>query len=503
MATVAPLNKGTNRGFTVIPNRVVDQILASESSHAVDALALALYLVRHIPGQRGSLALAGEFSQGALCQDLGWGRTNRARLKRAIADLERLTFVVSELRDNNTVVLHIDAELSNEVGEQRIPTGYEKSSHPGQKDFSHPPCKNFSQAQASRAFICINNLNNNTKQNTNNHLPDVTRQQQHETTLPKDDDVEKLLDLYCKTFTKSVSLKIRNSFAENYNLNQRPYDLVVNAFQQLSKHPKLRHDTASPNAVWELDYMQKAARTFDAKMRQIYFDEAQRRRTSVDTIKNMLSDFAKTSGYDLEAMLSHFQNDFVSLEKSLQGSDGHIESTLLESRNIGPHFESLCSEGGEPDFLHETVVFDLENIDSGANQSASDTLNLAQLDQVIEATHEPKIEIYDAIDFDKEEISTSEGRAAQLTNCHQLTYESSIRETSRVPQELLSTRSKLELRTLIDSFLQKPITEGVRQRLAMLSELASVENTTLDMLHGLIKLHANQTQINVSCLNAA
>lgn len=329
------LPKATGNGFTVVPNRVIDAIISSQEKHTSDSLALALYLVRHIPSQSGTLALAGDFSQTAICEDLGWGPTNRARLKRALSDLENAGVVTSELRDNNTPILHVTAELRDGRSSMAAAgEGGAKDSLQGAAKISTPPpCQDFSRASRPPASSSSSSANKNSNLNNLHHHPELLRNNSASAREVEqdDDDVKRLLDLYRSELKKTFSPRAAQNFAETYALHGNPFALVETAIRAIAKHPMLLRDTTSPNAVWELDYMKKKAAAFDAHIYG-YLDSASR--SDATDFAKELQALANGNNCDAATLAAYYRSHVDSLiaEKArwqsadtLSGQDGALQ----------------------------------------------------------------------------------------------------------------------------------------------------------------------------------
>ena len=268
------LKKLTGNGYTILPNRIIDAVLKTASKHTADALALVLYLVRHIPGQHGTLILSGDYSQTNICNDLGWGITNRARLKRALADLAQTGAIFTELQSNNTVLVHIKAELdltpqSATTNTLKTPCKESFKEPPERKQIHCPPPSKISFKAPLKIPKEIKEIKKSENNKNHHHmlstssastLPDMTQ---------KNDDVDKLLRLYRSTFKHAISPGAALAFAQTYWQNDRPLHLVEQGFCELASHPILKARTTSPNAVWELAFMRKEASRHDCNIRQI------------------------------------------------------------------------------------------------------------------------------------------------------------------------------------------------------------------------------------------
>lgn len=250
------LSKGSKNGFTVIPNSLVDALLGKE--HTSDALALAVYLLRHVAGQAGAIEATSDFSQTAMCLDLGWGKTNRERLKRSRSMLEDAGMLKTELRQNNTLVLHVSAPVA--VVKAAAPAEAAPPPSPPM-DFAPLPksLQRVGQKTGGLAPARLESLVN--KNNIKNHLREGAREKH-------DDELEEIFLAYRSKLEKPLATRNRETFAAEYEANGRPRELVLKAIATLGAHPKLWRDTTSINAVWELAWMERNARSFDQAARQ-------------------------------------------------------------------------------------------------------------------------------------------------------------------------------------------------------------------------------------------
>lgn len=497
------LRKATGRGFTVLPNRIIDLLLSSTAKHKTDSLALAIYLVRHVAGQRGVLVLAGEFSQAAICEDLGWGATNRARLKRALADLEALNFVVSELRDNNTVVLHVVAEILNQVDPQKPREGRKESSQPPCKVSLQPPCEKSSQASHAGAFSSFSYKNKNTELNL---LLSEARDIPDKQTQRKDDDVENLLDLYRSELKKAFTAKTAAAFAATYLANGRPFDLVAEGFRTLAAHPKLRSDTASPNAVWELDFMQRKARDFDQRLRA-YFHEQSRRGASNEAILAAIAQVARDTGIATEALQAHFEADLAMLEAERAAERTKWASWNANSDRPNADIATCDSENPLPP-AEESILIDARKAPKSEEFPSLSECLAQPLAPTPSQSDSPIIEcdtgtLKHSVSLDEIPAKQSEAGTLEGTQSEgQVNRPMVFRETT-FPSMLGGAKSLAELRRLIAEALQSELPNTVRGRLKVLAELAALERTSFEMLQRIVTVHTFSASSDSGMLQAA
>lgn len=300
------LKKATRSGFTVLPNKIVDELIASSAKHTADSLALLVYCVRHIPAQNGTMTLQGAFSQGQVCADLGWGQTNKQRLKRAIQQLETSGVVTTEIRDNNALLLHVKADLDPQQDPlESEGRGVENTLTLGLKN--PPP-----QVERISLPIYKNKYINNSQKN----LPEQPTSKNISGSLPEagqssnDDDVEKLCSLYRDLLKKPIGPNHRGTFEKSYQANGSPYALVESAIKTIAGHPKLLKDTISINAVWQLDYMRKAARLFEDNTRQLIRSLCENR---VPDPERRVIAAAEESGVDVAVFERFFAKDLEAI----------------------------------------------------------------------------------------------------------------------------------------------------------------------------------------------
>lgn len=544
------LAKATGHGFTVLPNRVIDALLGASGKHTSDSLALVAYLVRHIPSQSGTLALAGDFSQSAICEDLGWGTTNRARLKRALSDLEAAGVVTSELRDNNTPILHVTAELRDGRGSMASLAagegGQEDSLHGAAKNPSPPPCQDFLRASRSPASSSSSYANKNS--NLNNHhlekprdIPADARESPHD-----DDDILRLLDLYRSELKKPVSPKIAATFAENYALNGRPFALVQSGFLALARHPKLLAETTSPNAVWELGYMQKQARQFDARVR-LHLDGASRRFTGEELAAGLareLKAIAEAHAQSVAVCLDFFRPDVDRLVDERAAERDRYSAWSNEAPAGDDHSASDKVDDAVPDAAPTKAplaVLDPEDLDDDPvdaslvepeepkRGSEDDEHDAASLQTELPAspceTASPHLGPNSEEMRDKNEFEPCEDQTPPLANVgHALdgpTLNVSFRpcdasagsqsESCSVPvpkrppypAEFAAARNKVELQRMIVKALREDLPPDMQRRIAVLAEFAVLEKTSFDTLQRLLRLHDVSTGAGSSRLKSA
>ena len=218
-----PKQKDTDsNGFTVIPNHILDGILNLDGDEDVkisDSIALATFLLRHIPGQKGSVKLAFDFSQSAICASLGWGKTNHKRFKRALQSLEKIGLLSVHLYNNNLLALRVDASLK-ETGGQKDQTPETKSSG-SIEVFDTPPL------EVSATPLLSKNIN---KQNINktHHQVSEVGEPNEPTQNIVDDEVNQIIDFYREEFNLSVPHQHKQTFIEEYEYQGRPKKQVLN-----------------------------------------------------------------------------------------------------------------------------------------------------------------------------------------------------------------------------------------------------------------------------------
>lgn len=494
----ATLPKATQRGFTVLSNRLIDQLLASPGKHTCDSLALALYLVRHVPAQSGIIELTSAFSQPTICEDLGWGKTNRARLKRALAQLVEVNVVRAELRDNNTVVLHVQAELDSSpprvLSGAKAPGGGCKESSQGgggaAKNPAPPPRQESSQA--SRASVIslvpkssgLSSAERNSPPEIHHHRSKVTRDnpaRAHE--AGHDDDVDKLLRLYRSALKKAISPAIALNFAETYWANDRPYDLVEKGFRELASNPVLHARTTSPNAVWELDYMRKKAAEADARIRGA-IESLRYRDDSDDACRQHVAELVKTLNLDPDVFSTYYASAIEAL--FAKRSEDRAAKVAWEAENSAQEGEDIPSgssdvvASGEPSTPTEPMLEELESEVSG-NAAAG---LLAPSDSSTSATTcgEPPPT---SIDAPVEQITPS----SRVADAPAVTKLSSRCPQPPPPPELETARCKSDLVHLIRQALERETCATTRERLATLANFAAVDTMSFDALRALMRIH--------------
>lgn len=488
------LAKRTNNGFTILPNCLIDRILATESSHTVDTLALALYLVRHIPGQNGMLVLTGDFSQANVCQDLGWGRTNRARLKRALSDLETLDVVSTELRDNNMLVLHIKAELATEIVDSLSSRPHKKSSHPGPKDLSCPPYKDFSRHNP--VFSNSDNKNNKTNYNQHHHHSEQVRITSATPKQHNDDDITKLLTLYRTKLGKPVSPKICDSFAASYVLNGRPFELVVNGFNELATNPILNSRTTSPNAVWELPFLRKKAQVTDNHIRQTI--ESLRYHTGSDEdCRACLEELIKAQGFDKNLFNAYYRCEIQQLlDQRRHHRDLKVSLDSHEEEFFKPNLPTIQTTFPETETLTHPNEEQIVGLDAVAvmhpDQTFSGLSENTPTDCLISYHTIRKISDFESI---KQQIDAVD----HVSTCRQINEQVTLDLASPLEQsdaclaQFETARNKSALVEMLVKSLSETKCETMRARIQTLCDLASINAITFDRLRMLIRIHFNRS----------
>lgn len=522
MMSSLQLAKLTGSGFTVLPNRIIDTIIKSHSKYAADSLSLALYLVRHIPGQCGSLILSGEYSQASICEDLGWGITNRARLKRALADLEQAGIVTSELQTNNTVILHIRAEVdggTNQALTSQALTSL-KPPKPGAKDSlegrvgvkknsTPPPLKDYSQAsRSSDTDINLNSekltpKNKELRQNKNHHhrIELVRSNQPCTPATPKDDDVDQLLRLYRSLFNNFYSQKIALKFAEIYCKNGRPFDLIDKSFRSMAAHPLLYAWTTSPNAVWELAFMQKKAASIDARIGQAIESLRSHSGTDEDCHK-AIDGIIKAHNFNHNIFYSYYQDSIANLFE-LRSHDRAIKNSwqtedqeffafanddLLETTEIEPNKPTASESTAEIATDHEPNII----VDHALGEQIDTSLT-----QIVAASPRD----FDPATFEQA-IAHSQDSEPSDSKHFVLTSPLSISRTQPISNplaafagDLKSARCKRDLIQIISKAYADEQCQNLRDQLETLINVAHVESISFDRLRSIMANHFGTQQL--------
>jgi hypothetical protein len=478
----SPLKKATRNGFTVLPNKIIDEILQSSGKHVADTLALLIYCVRHIPAQNGTLSLQGNFSQGQICADLGWGPTNKQRLKRACQHLETVGVIDQELRDNNVVLLHIKAELTNEIPEAMTESR-------GESKNSDPVAKNpYNQGVKIPSVPYIENkyINNSQK----NLLATSPRRNQetvtnHHTSDEKDDDVEKLCSLYRDLLRKPITPKHREIFSRTYRENARPYALVETAIKTISEHPKLHKDTVSINAVWQLPFMLRASRQFETNVRDLLHNLNQ---SQCPDIEHRIIKAANESGVDLEIFKAYFakeiseasaKNKVPEQNSNLSSLDMPKEISPIETaRDALPKRESpaIC-----PFPVSEKIKVDRKDDDlMPFTEAAKKKSYLESIPNTCLINEPPKRYPYEGTEPKVLTIHAIDKR----TNFDFTRFESDSNNPGLVAaNQLVKAATKVEFLSLIKATLELPTLETRDKEIfTSLVDLTLLPNSTLCML---------------------
>ncbi len=238
------LPKQTGRGFTMIANQHIDSLLGQ--NYSSEALALGIYLIRHIPSQKGTIEISRQFSQKQICLDLGWGPTNKLRFRRAYQQLEKTGFLKVEIACSNTLIFHINSPTNTLKPANEILTTPPEESSLGV--VRNPP----------QVDLPIRNINNKTNLK-NHHTENSTAELQSD----DDESVENIFKTFVRDVEKPIAKSHRLTFKETYLQNGRPFAYVMDAIRKIAAHPKLHKDTTSINAVWQLPFMESKVKPFE------------------------------------------------------------------------------------------------------------------------------------------------------------------------------------------------------------------------------------------------
>lgn len=502
--TQTSLKKQSGLGYTVLPNRIIDLLLKSATKYAADTLALALYLVRHIPGQHGTLILTGPFSQATICEDLGWGKTNRARLKRAMTELEQAGVVESELQTNNTLLLHIKAVLDQIPGESKsalphLPDPLKDSLQAGGGDAkisSTPPRKGFSQASHAPVINILNQdqtsqFKENKKElnKINNHPSEITRDNKAaQANRREDDEVDQLLRTYRSILKKFVSNTVALSFAQTYWENDRPFARVEAAIREIAANPILQTLTTSPNVVWELDFLRKKVAPMDARIRQAL--ESMRYSSEAET-KRQISELIHFHKFNAEIFYAYYADIIEDITRTQQQNSATAFSNSEQASEPMPAFVTT-SESYPNQAIQDDKPFDshpIQAIDLVLNSGEGDEADDLVFPLGFSADGYQKLEIHTPCS--DEQLESAKFEQVQIKKSDDATTLGCLKPKPKQVRnlDLEQAQSKSELIAILKQWCQEVTSEEYQQRLVTLTSLAALDSVSFAYLQGMMRNH--------------
>lgn len=274
----------SSNGFTLIPNHILDGLLNDDGPGKIsDNVALATFLLRHVPGQHASVLLAFQFSQKAICESLGWGKTNIKRFKRALSSLERIGLLTVHLQNNNLLALRIDARLreNSKSKENNSSESQEEISGGGDEETSH---------------LLINNI----KQNINKKTHHQTESHSHPF---QDEDVKEIFDFYQEEFSLPIPIRHKQTFIEEFQAGGKQKSLVIQRLKSMATHPFLRKEVKSINAVWHFGFLFSKSLSFEKSARAVISQLGENPRPQ--DLANFKQSI-ESQGYDFELFTRYF-----------------------------------------------------------------------------------------------------------------------------------------------------------------------------------------------------